>query len=193
MSEPEENANKITREMTTSGMLIAQAMLLTMAVVPIYIGSLASVKQKAKIEKMSKEERSKLDIEDGLTSKDAMMFPITASCTLFGLYIIIKKVDPTYLNALLGVYFMLAGVYTITSLLVEIPTLKKLFPSCFHSDNFQLTFKQNEDTQVDWKFTYIEIAYVIIATGKGYKFSNHSPSEIFHHNLEMGNLQDLFF
>merc|ERR1712038_53700 len=160
------NENKITREMTTQGMLVAQAMLMLMAVVPIWLGSKASVKDVIKAENLDPNDERLVEVEV-LTKQDAMKFPITASCTLFGLYVVIKKIDPSYLNALLGGYFMLIGVYTITALLCEIPALEKLFPSIFKKEKFQLTFKQNDKTEFDWKFTYVQITYVAISTVMG--------------------------
>lgn len=44
-----------------------------------------------------------------MTSKDAYMFPIIASCVLFGLYILVKLINKDLLSVLLNIYFMIIG------------------------------------------------------------------------------------
>ena len=55
-----------------------------------------------------------------LTAKDAYMFPVIGSCSLFGLYCCFKYLDPYYVQLLLSGYFSLAGVFTLTATFVGI-------------------------------------------------------------------------
>jgi len=162
------NPNKITGETPFEGMLVAQAALLIMAIIPIYLGTRASINSKKAIEeaKARGEKPAEQEIEV-LGMKDAMKFPLTASCALFGLYIVVKTIDPKYLNYLLSAYFMIIGIFAITNSLIEIPSLNSIFPDIFRSDKFHLNFTQNGEEICDWKFCYIEIFYGLFSCGVG--------------------------
>ena len=75
---------------TPEGLILAYSSLVIMALLPIIIGSFRSVKHKES-QKDSGEE-----IET-MSTKEAMMFPLVASCTLFGIYIVFK-VNYSYIN-----------------------------------------------------------------------------------------------
>lgn len=45
-----------------------------------------------------------------MKSKDAYMFPVIASCFLFGLYLLFKTLNPDLINMLLTIYFMFFGI-----------------------------------------------------------------------------------
>merc|ERR1712096_23491 len=148
--------------------LVAQAALFIMALVPIYLGTIASVKNKRKKqESRDKGEEVQDDDIETLSSKDAMKFPLTASCALFGLYIIVKNVDPKYLNYLLSSYFMLIGLFAMTSMLINIPALVNMFPAIFKGTNFHLKFTQNKDSVIDVEFSYVEIVFAAISLAIG--------------------------
>lgn len=49
-----------------------------------------------------------------MSLEDAYMFPIFGSMTLFGLYLVFRFVDKTYVNYLLTAYFGLLGVMATT-------------------------------------------------------------------------------
>ena len=49
-----------------------------------------------------------------MTQKDAMMFPIIASCALGGLYLFFKIFDKEYINLLLSGYFFVLGVFALS-------------------------------------------------------------------------------
>lgn len=162
------NPNKITQEMPFEGMILAQAALLIMALIPIYLGtraSLAGIKNRK--EQLSRGEKVSNDDVEILTAKDAMKFPLTASCALFGLYVVVKTIDPAYLNYLLSAYFMVIGIFAITNSLIEIPSLASIFPDVCRSDKFHLNFTQNEEEICNWKFCYIEIVYGLFSCGIG--------------------------
>jgi len=162
------NPNKITTPMTKEGMLCAQAALLVMALIPIYLGTKASIaslrKRKEAIDRGEKPPTDDIEI---LQTKDAMKFPLTASCALFGLYVIVKTIDPTYLNYLLSTYFMVIGIFAITNSLCEIPSLQNVFPQFLKNDKFHLKFTQNDDEWANWDFTYVEVCYGVFSLGIG--------------------------
>ncbi|XP_029341330.1 minor histocompatibility antigen H13-like [Acyrthosiphon pisum] len=68
---------------TTEGMLIAYTSLVVMSLVPIFFGSFRSVEIHIKNEK-------KKEIPESMTEKDAMMFPVVSSRSLFMIYIILR-------------------------------------------------------------------------------------------------------
>jgi minor histocompatibility antigen H13 len=68
---------------TAQGLFIAYASLLVMALVPIVIGSFRSVKHRTK----QQETGEQIEI---MSTKDALMFPVIASGTLFGIYLVFQ-------------------------------------------------------------------------------------------------------
>lgn len=68
---------------TPEGLILAYSSLVIMALIPIIVGSFRSVHHQIH-QKTSGEE-----IET-MSTKEAMMFPLIASCTLFGIYIVFK-------------------------------------------------------------------------------------------------------
>ena len=76
-----------------------------------------------------------------MTSKDAAMFPLIASCALFGLYIFFKIFSKEHINLLLTVYFFFLGVFALAHILSPIVT--KLVPVGFPNANYKLLFYKN--------------------------------------------------
>lgn len=107
--------------------------LLASALFPIYIGAHASlsipssaappVKRKhGAYEEESEDEEPEADAQkvEGLTPKDAIMFPLLAGFTLSSLYFIIKWLeDPSILNKILSYYFMQVGMFFGTKFLKD--------------------------------------------------------------------------
>ena len=54
-----------------------------------------------------------------MSSKDALMFPLVASCVLFGLYILFRIFSKEYINLLLTAYFLLFGIGGLTQTLSQ--------------------------------------------------------------------------
>ena len=69
---------------TPEGMALAYGSLLVMALMPIYIGARRSV---VSHREQSEEAKKTGEAPETMTQKDAAMFPIIASCALFGLYV----------------------------------------------------------------------------------------------------------
>lgn len=91
------------------------------ALFPIYIASHASLGRPASAAKPLKD--SELDEDEsedefrrmeGLSTTDALLFPIFAGATLTGLYLLLKWLqDPEILNRILNWYFTLIGLYGV--------------------------------------------------------------------------------
>ena len=61
-----------------------------------------------------------------LTKKDAMLFPVIASCALGGLYLVLTY-SKDIANMLLSVYFSLVGTYTL--MMTAAPMIETFVPS----------------------------------------------------------------
>ena len=87
---------------TPEGMALAYGSLLIMALLPIFFGSFRSIQS----HKDNKETSARTgEKPETMTQKDAAMFPIIASCALFGLYLFFTFFSKEHINLLLSVYF----------------------------------------------------------------------------------------
>lgn len=102
---------------------------------------------------------------DTMTSKDAMMFPLIASCALFGLYVIFKIFSKDHINLLLAVYFFFLGVLALSHLLS--PVIGSLIPTAIPNIPFHIKFTQGEgskkDDLIDYKFSSHDVVCLIIS------------------------------
>jgi len=95
---------------TPEGMALAYGSLLVMALIPIFVGAFRSVKShKEQLENSA----STGEKPETMTQKDAAMFPIIASCALFGLYIFFQVFSKEHVNLLLSVYFLVLGIFAL--------------------------------------------------------------------------------
>jgi len=62
-----------------------------------------------------------------MTSKDAAQFPIVGSCALFGLFCAFKYLDRYWVNIVLGLYFGVVGMVSVTGTIA--PFLQTWIPS----------------------------------------------------------------
>merc|ERR1711962_627847 len=89
-----------------------------------------------------------------MTQKDAMMFPIIASCALFGLYMIFNIFGKEYINLLLSFYFLVLGIFALSHMMS--PVVLKLVPSAIPVIPFNLKFTQGEgdakESVIDYQF-----------------------------------------
>lgn len=92
---------------TPEGLILAYSSLVIMALIPIIIGSFKSVKHQ------KKQQESGEEIET-MSTKEALLFPVIASCTLFGIYIVFQLFHKDYINLLLAFYFFLLGIIALT-------------------------------------------------------------------------------
>jgi minor histocompatibility antigen H13 len=100
--------------------------LIASALLPIVCGSFASLSRPSSAAKPTKKSSTKtaLDDEDdedeeiqkmeGLTPSDAIVFPLTAGAVLAGLYYLIQRYGAVVINLILGWYFALVGVYSVS-------------------------------------------------------------------------------
>ena len=111
--------------------------LLVSALFPIYIGAHASLaipssaappdkRQCGADDEDSADDEAEVIAEkiEGLTPKDAILFPLLAGFTLSSLYFIIKWLeDPSILNKILSYYFMQVGLFFGTKFLKDVLTV----------------------------------------------------------------------
>jgi len=136
---------------TQEGMIIAYGSLVVMALIPIFLGSFRSVDS----QKEQKDNHEKTgERPETMTQKDAMMFPLIASCALFGLYMIFNIFGKEYINMLLSFYFLVLGIFALSHMVS--PVVLKLVPSAVPVIPFHLQFTQGEgdarESVVDYQF-----------------------------------------
>merc|ERR1719186_916305 len=111
-----------------------------MALMPIFMGAFRSITA----HKEQKENSAKTgEKPETMTQKDAMMFPIIASCALFGLYIFFQTFN-----------FFLLGIFALSHMLS--PLVLKLVPSAVPVIPFHLKFTQGsgdaKEAILDYEF-----------------------------------------
>lgn len=155
---------------TPQGLLLAYISLVIMAVIPIWIGSFNSVV----FNKKQKESGEKIE---SMSKKDAAMFPIIASCALFGLYVFFKIFSKEYINLLLALYFFVIGVICVTNLLR--PLVSLVLPGSFQNSSYHAVLSEGEDdkkqSHVDYKFDRIDLVCLGISSviGLWYLLKKH--------------------
>lgn len=92
---------------TPEGLILAYSSLVIMALIPIVVGSFKSVHH----QKNQKESGEEIET---MSTKEAMMFPLIASCTLFGIFVVFKIFSKEHINSLLACYFFVLGVMALT-------------------------------------------------------------------------------
>ncbi|XP_073930609.1 minor histocompatibility antigen H13 isoform X1 [Castor canadensis] len=140
-------ANVTTRPPSTpEGIALAYGSLLLMALLPIFFGSLRSVR--------CARGKNASDMPETITSRDAARFPIIASCTLLGLYLFFKIFSQEYINLLLSMYFFVLGILALSHTIS--PFMNKFFPANFPNRQYQLLFTQgsgeNKEEIVNYEF-----------------------------------------
>ena len=144
---------------TQEGMIIAYSSLVIMALIPIWFGSFRSVES----QKEQKENHEKTgEKPETMTQKDAMMFPLIASCALFGLYMIFNIFGKEYINLLLSFYFLVLGIFALAHMVS--PAVLRVVPSAVPLVPFHLQFTQGEgeakETVLDYQFNTHDLVSV---------------------------------
>nr|XP_039270897.1 minor histocompatibility antigen H13-like [Styela clava] len=121
---------------TPEGQAVAYISLVLMACLPIFYGSLRSVKYQDK-QKASGEQ------PETITRSDAARFPIVASAMLFGIYIFFKIFSQEYINIVVGVYFLVLGVFATVHVLG--PYISSWIPASFPNVPYHLILTEGED------------------------------------------------
>lgn len=155
---------------TPQGLLLAYASLMVMALLPIWFGSFRSVV----FNKKQKESGEKIE---SMSKKDAAMFPIIASCALFGLYVFFKIFSKEYINLLLALYFFVIGVLCVTNLIR--PLVSMFIPPQFPNSNYHVILDEGEgekkENHVNYKFDRIDLICLAVASviGVWYLLKKH--------------------
>merc|ERR1719427_1708477 len=101
--------------------------------------------------------------------KDAMMFPLIASCALFGLYILFHIFGKEHINMLLTSYFFILGIFALAHMVS--PLLLKLIPSAVPMIPFHLKFTQGEgddlEVVMDYNFNTHDLICLVASAGVG--------------------------
>jgi len=109
---------------TPEGMALAYCSLVIMALLPIYFGAFRSIKSHKEMKENSARTGEK---PETMSQKDAAMFPIIASCALFGLYVFFQLFSNEHINLLLSVYFFILGIFALTHMVA--PAATKVIPT----------------------------------------------------------------
>ncbi|XP_072943081.1 minor histocompatibility antigen H13 [Epargyreus clarus] len=167
-----EVVQNVTEKPPTSieGIAIAYLSLVVMAVLPIFFGSFRSVKY-------LKEQKDAGERPETMSNRDALMFPIIASCALFGLYLFFQFFSKEYINLLLTGYFFFLGVLALSHLLS--PIIALIVPASVPNLPYHIHFTCGERdarcSLVNYKFTSYDVICLIISLcmGAWYLFKKH--------------------
>jgi minor histocompatibility antigen H13 len=120
-----------------NGLFIAYASIIGMALWPIWIGAHRSLKYhglRLKSNSVTFRQDSEKKPDEVMNHKDAYMFPIYGSGTLFGLYVLIKIFSKEWVNLLLTVYFVGLGIFAVGSTVA--PWVGPILPRTFRKRKF---------------------------------------------------------
>eukprot|EP01118_Nematostelium_gracile_P007225 TRINITY_DN233_c0_g7_i1.p1 TRINITY_DN233_c0_g7~~TRINITY_DN233_c0_g7_i1.p1 ORF type:complete len:355 (-),score=93.43 TRINITY_DN233_c0_g7_i1:68-1066(-) len=136
----------------TIDQITAYSAIFTMAVIPIWIGSFLSLKQKSM---------------ESMTSEDAWKYPFIGSGVLFGLYMLFKMFHKDYINLLLTAYFLFFGILSVAA------TIKPIIQKIFSSENesvwkksIQPFWRSNDPFEIELGIS--DVISLIIACGIGF-------------------------
>jgi len=136
---------------TPEGLFIAYSSLVIMALIPIVVGSFKSVRHQ-------KEQQESGEEIETMSTKEAMMFPLIASCTLFGIYVVFQIFSKDHINLLLAFYFFMLGVIAVTRM--SSTFVHKIWPSSLcPNEQYDLNFslkKGSGDKKTDM-FSFVSI------------------------------------
>ncbi|RVE49191.1 hypothetical protein evm_006198 [Chilo suppressalis] len=153
------------------GVAIAYLSLVIMAILPIFFGSFRSVKY-------LKEQKDAGERAETMSNKDALMFPLIASCALFALYIFFQFFSKEYINLLLTVYFFFLGVLALSHLLS--PIISFVVPASVPNVSYHIHFTRAGDGGsrsdiINYKFTSYDVICLLISLclGAWYLLKKH--------------------
>lgn len=117
------------------GMAVAYGSLVIMALIPIFFGSFRSVR-------FHTEQKESGTDNEPMSTREAAMFPLVASCFLVGLYVVFQIFSKEYINLLLAVYFFVLGVLALAHIVS--PIVAALIPVSFPNVPYQLVFSEGK-------------------------------------------------
>jgi minor histocompatibility antigen H13 len=148
------------------GLAMAYAALVTMAALPILFGSFKSIGV------IGGDSAEEIEI---MTSADAAMFPVYASCALFSLFLLFKFFGKEYINLVMGGYFFLLGSGALTTTLRPLGEL--LSPKSFQDETYELTLKSGLKKKENAE-----------ESGKGDEEKVPTPAPLFHIQFDQVDL-----
>jgi len=134
---------------TPEGMAMAYGSLVIMALLPIYFGAFRSIKS---YEEMKKQGEKTGEKPETMTQKDAYMFPVIASCALFGLYLVFHFFSKDYINLLLSGYFFVLGLFALTHM--ASPILSRSIFSLVPLEHFKLLLTRGQGVENEEMFKF---------------------------------------
>lgn len=149
--------------------------LIVSALFPIYTGAHASLSRPSSATKPTKDDANPDDDDEeeetpqameGLTPKDAILFPLTAGIVLSGLYYLIKRYGAGVINTFLGIYFSVIGTYSVGKLISDTWTTV--------AGIFWPTYYRSKDGKV-WKVLDNERKVVVVGGGREGESSQTHP------------------
>ncbi|KAK3812953.1 MAG: signal peptide peptidase-domain-containing protein [Benniella sp.] len=143
-----------------------------MAVLPIYFGSFGSLKKWKNPKDKKKKKRSddsdsddsddEDDTTESMSLQDAYMFPLFGSATLFGLYLVFRFLDKTYVNYLINAYFGALGVMATTQVGVNfIAPIVKLLG--IKVDRWRFTLTKRRKEVYTTRFTILHMIMMVVS------------------------------
>ncbi len=152
---------------TPEGMALAYGSLVIMALIPIVIGSFRSVRSHRE---QSEEAKKTGEAPETMTQRDAAMFPVIASCALFGLYVFFQIFSKEYINMLLSVYFFVLGIFALTHMMS--PAFSRLVPaSLVPKVPYHFIFSQGEGEEkedlINFEFSTHDLVVFGLSTAFG--------------------------
>jgi minor histocompatibility antigen H13 len=161
------NATEATKTPASpEGMALAYGSLLIMALLPIFFGSFRSVQSHKENRETSARTGEK---PETMTQKDAAMFPIIASCALFGLYLFFQLFSKEHINLLLSVYFFALGIFALTHMVA--PVVTKYIPAnLIPLQHFNLRLTEGSPDKSDktdvfcWDFSTHDLVILAVST-----------------------------
>ncbi|KAK5687626.1 hypothetical protein LTS10_001766 [Elasticomyces elasticus] len=123
--------------------------LIVSALFPIYAGAHASLSRPSSAAKPAKKSKDTAQADadagdeeedeevvqqmEGMSARDALIYPVVAAITLGGLYFLITKYGANAINLIFGWYFSIAGVFSVAKLVSDaaIVSIGFIFPTYF--------------------------------------------------------------
>ncbi|XP_071835502.1 minor histocompatibility antigen H13-like [Apostichopus japonicus] len=170
LNETEGAVNGTKIQSTPEGMAIAYGSLVLMAILPIFFGAFRSVK-------FHKEQKDNGDTPEVMSDKDAAMFPIIASATLFGIYVIFQIFSKEYINILLTVYFLFLGVLSLAH--IAGPYVRRFIPGIVPNEDYHLLLTsgtaEKKEELMNYNFDYKDLINLALCGvfGAWYLFQKH--------------------
>ncbi|GAO47824.1 hypothetical protein G7K_2022-t1 [Saitoella complicata NRRL Y-17804] len=155
---------------------LAYAVIGTLAVVPIYYGSYASLKRPSSApKKQQSADDSDSDDEpdtESLSSSDAYIFPILGSAVLCTLYAAFKFLGREWVNFLFTLYFSLVGTFGVTKTTASILN-SFLRPQRIDRIRFILTHRAKVFTSLGFTPAHLPAIIFACALTAYYSWSKH--------------------